>query len=198
MEVTIVVATFGAERWRELAAARAIPSALAQGVPVVAIHGGDSIADARNAALQLVETDWMIYLDSDDELEAGYVEALRRVQTGDLLAPSVRMVVDGIPGEVESLAARNMDTMNPCVIGTAVRRSAIEAVGGWLDEPAWEDWSLFRRIWWTGGIIVHVPDAVYRVHVDPLGRNSTVPDPVTLHRKIRRDHRRRLGPRVAR
>jgi hypothetical protein len=197
MEVTIVVATFGAERWRELAAARAIPSALAQGVPVVAIHGGDSIADARNAALRLVETEWMIYLDSDDELEAGYVEALRRV-SGDLLAPSVRMVVDGIPGEVESLAARNMDTMNPCVIGTAVRRSAIEAVGGWLDEPAWEDWSLFRRIWWTGGSIVHVPDAVYRVHVDPLGRNSTVPDPVTLHRQIRRDHRRRLGPRVAR
>lgn len=198
MEVTIVVATFGAERWRDLAAARAIPSALAQEVPVVAIHGGDSIADARNAALQLVETEWMIHLDADDELEAGYVEALRRVQTGDLLAPSIRTVVDGIPGEVESLAARNMDTLNPCVIGTAVRRSAIEAVGGWLDERAWEDWSLFRRIWWTGGIVVHVPDAVYRIHVDPTGRNSTVPDPVSLHRQIRRDHRRRLGPRVAR
>jgi len=198
VELTIVVATFGETKWIDLAAARAIPSALAQGVPVVSIHGGTSIADARNAALEMVETEWMVHLDADDELEPGYVDALRAAPPGDLLAPSIRLIVDGIPGEVRSLAARDMDHLNPCVIGTAVRRSAIEAAGGWLDEPAWEDWSLFRRIWYVGGMIAEAPDAVYRIHVEPNGRNSTVTDPVTLQRQIRRDHRRRLGPRVAR
>ena len=39
MEVTVVVATYGDRAWLDLALERAVPSAVALGVPVVQVHG---------------------------------------------------------------------------------------------------------------------------------------------------------------
>lgn len=192
MEVTIVIATFGDARWADLAATCALPSALALGAPVVMHHGGKSIAQARNAADELVETEWVCHLDADDELESSYIDAMSQAIAdgrGDLFAPALRLVVDGKSGRAQVLDDRDMDRANPCAIGTVTRIDAIREAGGWWEEPAWEDWSLFRRMWLLGAKVTHVPEAVYRAHVDPAGRNSTVVDGARLSVRIRQSHR---------
>lgn len=189
--MTICVATFGDPKWRLLAEHRAAPNARLQGVPVVTVHGGDTIAEARNVAARFVRTEWIVFLDADDELEPGYIDALA-AGTGDLRAPAVRYVDHMSPTIPDPLvfADRDISTINPCVIGTAIRRTMFDDVGGFWEERAWEDWSLFRRCWLAGATIEHIPAAVYRVHVNQLGRNSTVTDGATLHRQILKSHRR--------
>lgn len=190
MDVAVVVATFGEERWAKLAAARAVVSAIAEHpAEVIVHHGGSSIAETRNTAAARASAEWLCFLDADDELEPGYLAAMgaRQLDRG-LLAPAIREVVDGVPGPARTLDDRNMATMNPCVVGTLIRRELFERAGGFWRERAWEDWSLFRRAWLLGEEIHHVPDAVYRIHVNPAGRNATIDRPRQLHREILRSH----------
>jgi GT2 family glycosyltransferase len=194
MDVAVVVATFGELRWHELAQRRAKVSAeLEQPADLVVFHGGSSIAEARNTAARMTDAPWLCFLDADDELEPGYLAAMgaRQLDRG-LLAPAIREVVDGTPGPARSLGddpRRDIDRgWNPCVVGTLIRREIFELAGGFWREHAWEDWSLFRRAWLLGEPVVHVPDAVYRIHVNPAGRNATVLRPRQLHREILRSH----------
>lgn len=192
MDAAVVVATFGAPEWAERAQRAARSAELAAPAELVVYHGGSSVAEARNTAARQTSAEWLVFLDADDELEPGYLAALAATgHTSGLLAPAVREVVDGIPGEARTLddARRDIDHgWNPCVIGTAIRRATFDAAGGFWPERAWEDWSLFRRAWLLGEPVHHVPDAVYRVHVNPAGRNSTIDRPRELHRQILRSH----------
>jgi glycosyltransferase involved in cell wall biosynthesis len=190
MDVAVIVATFGELRWAELAQRRAKVSAeLEEPADLVVFHGGSSIAEARNTAAAMTSTEWLCFLDADDELEPGYLRAMaaRQLDRG-LLAPAIREVVEGIPGPARVLDDRNMATLNPCVVGTLIRREIFDLAGGFWTERAWEDWSLFRRAWLLGEEVHHVADAVYRVHVNPSGRNGTVLRPRQLHRDIVRSH----------
>lgn len=193
-DVTIIVATFGDPSWRTIAAERAIPSAGPQ-APTIAVHG-NSIAEARNTGAVLAQTEWLIFLDADDELAPGYVDAMLAAG-GDLRAPELHLIraIDSI--EVPDLASRDMAVMNQCPIGTMIRRQRLFDVGGFWEERAWEDWSLFRRCWLDDDVIVHVPGAVYRSFVGRTGRNSTVTDPKSLHREIIASHDRWLSARRA-
>mgnify|MGYP002360989162 CR=1 FL=1 len=173
--VTVCVATFGDESWRELAIRRAIPSAAAE-LPDAILHvHGESLHDARNRCLERVRTEWVIYLDADDELEPGYVGALLNgPETGDLRAPAVRYVPDGVDPDnrrayVPRVAGHRHDCETECleagnylVIGTAVRADLVRAVGGWHDWPVYEDWDLWLRCKRAGATVASVPDAVYR------------------------------------
>lgn len=185
--VAVVVATFGADRWAQLARRRAVPSAEAEQPAELIVEHGETLHQARNDAARRARADWLCFLDADDELEPGYLAALLAA-TGDLRAPSVRYVTPTETPEPISFAGRNIDNMNPCVIGTLIRRDQFHEAGGFWPERAWEDWSLFRRAWLLGAKVEHVPAAVYRVHHDPTGRNSTVDRPHTLRREILRSH----------
>lgn len=196
-DVAIVVATFGADEWRDRAARVAVPSAHAAGAGEVVVVHGATLAAARNAGARQSSAPWLCFLDADDELEPGYLAALCSA-AGELRAPAVRYVTAGEPEpEPVSLAGRNMDRLNPCVVGTLLPRDLFERAGGWWTERAWEDWSLFRRCWLLGATLVHVPEAVYRAHVNPAGRNSTIDRPQQLATEIRRAHARWLATQKA-
>lgn len=181
MDVTIVVATYGTPAWSDLARERAVPSATAQRVPVVHEHG-DTLHGARNAALERVQTEWVIHLDADDELEAGYVTELA-AGTADLRAPAVRYVRDArdvarraaaVPrvwNHFHSCDAECLVDGNYLVVGTAVRAQLVRDVGGWRDFPWSEDWDLWLRCWRAGATIETIPAAVYRAHVRRDSRN---------------------------
>lgn len=196
--VAVVVATFGDEAFAQLARRVAIPSALAQEPDELYVQHGPTLHQARNAGAAAARAEWLCFLDADDELEPGYLVELLGA-AGELRAPSARYVIAGapIPPPV-SFASRNIAHVNPCVIGTLIRRELFEAAGGFWPERAWEDWSLFRRAWLLGASIEHVPSAIYRVNVNPAGRNSTVDRPHTLHREILRSHAAWLNRRKAR
>lgn len=180
---TVVIATYGSDSWRDMAAGAAMSSCVDQGVDVILSHEG-TLAEARNRGAAQARTEWLIFLDADDQLGAGYVSALMSAD-GDLRAPSVSWVRDGVPSAPESLAARDIEQMNPCVIGTAIRLSLFRHLGGFREWPAWEDWALFLAAHRRGAVLTHVPEAVYYATVRADGRNSTVQNPRRLHAQIR-------------
>jgi glycosyltransferase involved in cell wall biosynthesis len=193
LDLTVVVATFGDGWWRELATARAVPSADALDVPVVQVHG-DTLHGARNTGLDMVDTEWVVFLDADDELEPGYLAAMGR-GSADVRAPAVRYVTGGRPapprmpkvaGHTHQCVAACLAWGNWLVVGSAVRAGLVRRVGGWRDFCWSEDWDLWVRCWQVGATIEPVPAAVYRAHVRPGSRNRA-PGRVTkleAHRAI--------------
>lgn len=192
LDVTVTVATFGDQRWLDLALERAIPSAKDQ-ARVVHSHR-QNLADARNTALAQVETEWVIHLDADDELEPGYVEAMAS-GTADVRGPLVRYMLDGhernlwqprVWGHRHDCEASCLGDGNWLVVGSAVRTAMVRNVGGWRDFPWSEDWDLWLRCWKAGATFELVRDAIYRAHVRPDSRNrgATQEAKAAAHRAI--------------
>jgi glycosyltransferase involved in cell wall biosynthesis len=177
VDVTVVVATFGDPDWITLALDRAVPSAERLGVPVLHTHG-TSLHGARNTGLDLVETEWVCFLDADDELEPGYFDAMSQ-GTAALRAPAVRYVTTdrGVPrvptvaGHRHRCGADCLAFGNWLVIGTVAPAALLREVGGFCDWEWSEDWDLWVRCWKAGATVEAVPGAVYRAHVRRDSRN---------------------------
>lgn len=177
---TVCVGTYGEPRWLAMAYQRAIPSAEAEGVEVIHRHA-HTLAKARNEALRLVDTEFAIFLDADDSLEPGYVEAM--VQgSADLRAPLVRYVRDGVEqgaayprvvGHHHLCRAECLEAGNWIAIGACVRVALLREVGGFGEEPIWEDWSAWLRCY-RAGASVEGTEAIYRAYVSGRGRNATL------------------------
>jgi hypothetical protein len=113
---------------------------------------------------------------------------------GDLRAPRLTFFNPETQqlNEPFDLTKRDMNVGNPCVIGTLIRYDMFEEVGGFWNEPAYEDWSLFRRAWLLGATIEHT-DAMYCSIDKPGSRNKQVTDPVKLIREIQYSHEEWYG-----
>lgn len=193
-DVTVVVATFGEEHWRTLAHARAIPSVEALGLPYIHVHG-DTLHGARNAGLDEVTTTHVIHLDADDELEAGYMEAMAASEA-DVRAPAVRYIHTGgsaqtprmprVSGHSHDCVAACLPWGNWLVVGALARAQLLRDVGGWRDFTWSEDWDLWLRCHLAGASIEAVPAAIYRAHVRLGSRNRSASAAVRMaaHRAI--------------
>ncbi len=194
-DVTVLVATFGTDAWRITGERRAC-RLTSHGAPIVHVHA-DTLAEARNLAASRARTGWLCFVDADDDLADGYLPAMVAAD-GDLRAPAlVEVADDGTETTIDLLEPRRdiVTGWNPCPIGTLIGRDLFHDVGGFWDEPAWEDWSLFRRAFLAGASLRHVPGAVYRAHVRPDSRNRTVHQPDQLRAAIIASHRRWLRTR---
>lgn len=175
MDVTVCIGTYGEVKWIEMAR-RAALSVL--GCPVIHVHG-KTLAEARNEAVERAKTEWVIHLDADDKLDAGYVHALSAAD-GDLLVPMVRYIRNGrigrpgfpqVAGHSHDCTADCLEDGNWMVVGTAVRRQMVKDVGGWREWEMYEDWDLFRRCWLAGATATRVPSAHYLAHFRAGSRN---------------------------
>jgi glycosyltransferase involved in cell wall biosynthesis len=192
VDVTVCVATFGDSSWVDLARERAIPS-IPSDLPTVQVHG-DTLHGARNHALSVVGTEWVCFLDADDELEPGYFDAME-AGTAGLRAPMVRYVSRRRPsvpifprvaGHEHHCSALCLAFGNWLVIGTLVRADLARQVGGFRDYPWSEDWDLWVRCVAAGATVEGIPGAVYRAHVRHDSRNRGL-DPTSrmaAHRAI--------------
>jgi glycosyltransferase involved in cell wall biosynthesis len=194
MDVQVIVTTWGHPSWAGMAERVALASTEGLDAHVYHHHEPDaaSAGAARNRAVEICDPlEWICFLDADDRLEAGYLDAMRRsaheyhYDGTVLFAPALRL-----DGEPKVYWGRDiLDGSNPCPIGTLIHRDMFEEAGQFWGEPAWEDWSLFRRAVLVGARICFVPDAVYdasRSH--GAGRNATVVNPRRLRRDIVRSH----------
>ena len=188
MDATIIVATYGNGDWLAVGNDTAQRTEDILQYPVIRVHGGASVAQCRNAGAALADTEWLCFLDAGDYLSFDYFNVMDGIE-GDLFAP--RLVFNygnNVTDEPFDLTQRDIDHGNPCCIGTLIRKEMFDRVGGFWEEPAYEDWSLFRRAWLSGAKIVHT-QAFYYAKVDPHGRNSTVADPIGLIKQIQTSHR---------
>ena len=192
MEVTVVIGTFGDEQYRTWATERAAPS-VPQGVPYVH-HHGESLAESRNAGLELVNTEWVCFLDADDELTPGYFDAMNE-GTADLRAPAVEYTQDGhtqspyvpkVAGHRHACYGECLPSGNWLVIGTVARTELVRSVGGFREFPVYEDWDLWLRCWLARGTVEAIPEAVYRAHVrnDSRNRGPSVKERNKVHHQI--------------
>lgn len=172
--ITVCVCTYGGQEWVDLAYQRAIPS-VPNAVPVRHVHG-ETLAEARNEALEQVRTELVIFLDADDQLEKNYCGAMA-VGTADIRVPLVRYGAEGaaqfprVVGHEHLCSPECLEEGNWIVIGAAARTELLREVGGFRDYPIWEDWDLWLRCYRTGARIGLAPGAVYRADEAP-GRND--------------------------
>ena len=212
LNVSVILATCGERRWVDLAAGRALPSVAAQTCPpseVVVVHDPVGVLhEVRNVGAERATGEWLCFLDADDELAPGYLEAMafrwwwdqnrpEEPPTPTLYAPAVQWCRGEFESTPDLLDDRDIGTINPCAVGTLISRSLFLDVGGFWSWPAWEDWCLFRRCWLVGAAIVHVPGAVYRAHVSDNGRNASPEANRRLHEQITARHCRWVKERAA-
>jgi glycosyltransferase involved in cell wall biosynthesis len=173
--VTIIIPVVGLG-WDELAA-RAQASAEIQGCADVIVSRASSLYAARNLGLE-VETEWLCFLDADDELAPGYCEAMLQAN-GDVIQPATLGVVDGVEDDhcVVIKPAASLRERNHIVIGAFVKTALFRKVGGFDDYPVLEDWALWLKCWRVGASFSVAPEAVYKVHVRSGSRN----DQIALH-----------------
>lgn len=174
-DLTILICAHGEPSWRDLAYSRAYPSASTQALTHVHYEPDATLAQVRNQAAEEASSRWLCFLDADDELDFGYVDAMRRHAHADLLlAPAVKYVN---PKKATAPACLpnepgDMRRVNRCVIGTLIQRNTFLQAGGFKEWPCYEDWDLFLGAHMDGVPIVYVPDAVYKAYVTPGSRNT--------------------------
>lgn len=175
MSVSVVIGTFGdKEKWFPLAE-RATKSAWSQTEPpaqVLHVHG-ETLAIARNRGIEEATSEWLIFLDADDELDPGYIKAMQAAE-GDVRRPrTLGIYPDGTEDDFPvMIPEKRLLDANFIVIGAMVRREMASRVGGFDEYPMSEDWAFWIKVWLEGATITEVPEAIYRVNVVPGSRNS--------------------------
>lgn len=199
--IATVIATYGSEEWRDLAHSRALPSVLAQREnAVVECFHGETLAEARNAGARdanLRAYSHLCFLDADDELAPGYLDAMdasiqpdaagfRPASGRRLYVPMVEYVQGRKRYRPRFPAEVPYETGNWLVIGTVVPTRLFFEVGGFEEFPLYEDWALFARMQKAGAVPVRVPDAVYVAHRRAGSRNHpTKAEKLAAHAAIR-------------
>lgn len=169
---SIILGTYGDVSWREQAEKLAIDTVNMQDydgdrdIEVVQYHG-DTLAQARNRAAEDASGDYLIFLDTGDLLDIGYVAAMDAA-SGDIRRPSVRGFdqqgfID--PQPVMSPRPESLIVKNFIVIGAAVNRRMFLDVRGFSEIPVLEDWELWLKlVCYLGATVVDVPEAVYLIN----------------------------------
>jgi glycosyltransferase involved in cell wall biosynthesis len=172
--VAVLICSYGSRQVWNGYAARALSSVALQSRgpdEVIRIHRS-SLHAARNEAAEMAKTDWICYLDCDDELEPKYLEACLNA-TGDIRYPRVRYCTEGsrqIPNPV-TLNAKPLTEGNFMVVSSLMRREQFLKVGGFPSCQVYEDWILYLKLTYAGSIPHLVGDAVLRAWQRPDGRN---------------------------
>lgn len=163
-----------------------------------------SAGAARNLGLQRVATEYVIFLDADDELHDGALDILRAGITSD---PRLVAYVTSI---VEMDTGRRHRTPRPIAFGLsriptlfafvtsiwslyptqgcAIMRSEwVRDAGGYGDSDLGEDWVLAVSLAFRGAVrLDRRPGRIYRLHRDSLmGEAVAIAQIRSAHRRIR-------------
>lgn len=182
MNVSIIIGTYGEDSWERLAHERALPSAQVQDAfeTLIGHDPEGTVASCRNDLAAEARGDWLCFLDADDELAPGYLQAMRRVfekeRRGDgpplLLTPAVSYVRKNYRRPPMFHQEVSLEFGNWLVVGTLLEKDLFERVGGFPDYPhGFEDWALFAKCWKEGADIKKVPRAVYIAHINPKSKH---------------------------
>ena len=181
MNITVVIPTIAG---REDLLARAIDSVAAQTHAPVLIEVEEDpdrtgAAATRNRALKRVDTEFVAFLDDDDELFPNHLRVCSRFArlTGvDVAYPGYEAVGDdpvgcfGLEFDATLLRRRNF-----IPVTTLCRTEAVRAANGFQEHPdengdPCEDWGLWLAMLERGSTFGHVPQVTWRWHVNGRAR----------------------------
>lgn len=133
---------------------------------------------ARNRGMRAAHTDFVHFLDSDDTIDAGYIDALR-MHAGKadvVLGPYRRVSTDGTvfdescyPAALASTRALAAYLKRPTQTGAFLwRRAFLESIGGWDETLAiYQDAELtFRALLATDAIAIAETDGLFAFWLD--------------------------------
>lgn len=203
IDVTVVVATHGSGNWKYMGD-QAAHSALETGAKVVRVHlQQGTVAEARNAGLAQVTTEWVVFLDADDALDPDYFERVK--PTADVMATQIKYrhsyqpmmpkvwQHENIRGKLHAgyCSADCLIDGNWVHIGAIVRTDAVRSIGGFKEYPVYEDWALFLELQQAGYTFDRAMDSVYLagIRLNDSHRNSSLPliERNKIHERIYRD-----------
>jgi glycosyltransferase involved in cell wall biosynthesis len=171
------------------------------GVEVVTQENAGA-SEARRAALQHVKTDFVIFLDADDEVNAVGVEAsMALLQRDSTLAVAAGRVIGVDPNGKRRLLPRAYETVEPTSLLTqgfgpwppaaaVMRRAALQAAEE-LELPALrtryaEDYELIIRLSLIGPVVMH--DEVSAIYALYSGKSSAYAGPALRDKELIREH----------
>lgn len=205
MNVSILIATRGDSQWATLARNRAVPSAERQ--PALEVihrhfHYNMSLAGARNALAEEAVGERLLFLDADDELADGYVDAMQHTlddhygvggaRTSPVLLVPALQQVDTSGHWIGQAAVpawhRPLIDVNCACIGTVWPAGLFRDIGGFKEWPIYEDWEIVMRAAVSGARLVAVPRAVYLATVSPQSRNQDQRYAETTYTRIRSEY----------
>jgi glycosyltransferase involved in cell wall biosynthesis len=137
------------------------------GVTVLRLPENIGLSRVRNLAASQTTTEWIVFLDADDWLEATYVEeahrALARKPDVDVLVPDMALVRgDRRPRVVKSHVPRDWRGLlkrNTIAQTSFVRRELVLRLGGYDPALDFEDWDFWVRVLKSGGRFARLPGA---------------------------------------
>jgi glycosyltransferase involved in cell wall biosynthesis len=187
LSISVIVPTFGDDERYDLFADVALRSVGMQSAqPHELFHArGATLAEARNGGARQATGEWLLFLDADDALEQGYIDAMQAMIATTLTRSDARWFLlqpatrgwypDGtLDDEMVMIPPKpSLRDGNHLVVSTLIPRQLFFDAGGFWDEPQAEDWSLFLRLSALGAVPVPVPDAVLNVYQNPESRNRT-------------------------
>jgi hypothetical protein len=178
--VTVCLATIPQRRGLLL---RALESVEAQtvrpdAVVVVCDHGREGAGRTKTRALEQARTEWVTFLDDDDQMFPHHVELLldhARESGADVVYSSAEVVTPdgrvlpneegwgryGLPFDPQRLREISY-IQTPALMKTSVARS----VGGFAaaGDSTCDEWNMYRAILAAGGAFSHLPRRTWRWH----------------------------------
>lgn len=173
--ITLVIPTI---QGREALLDRAVRSAQQQSLPCTILIEFDAnregAAAARNRALAKVETEWVAFLDDDDELKPHHLRACARharLTGADVVYPGYDTVGEdpvncfGISFDPVLLRRRNYIPVTTLCRTDLVRRVGFREHPDERGDPC-EDWGLWLGLLDLGATFSHLPQRTWIWHVD--------------------------------
>jgi glycosyltransferase involved in cell wall biosynthesis len=146
--------------------------ARARGVRVLTMPQRSGAGQARNVGISAAHTDWVAFLDSDDEWEPDHLKLLLHASRNHVLVCAPAQTTSGraignVTGRQVLLTPGRLLVPGDAIVtsGTMVRRSVLEAVGGFGTLIHAEDLDLWLRVLERGsGVATNTCTVLYHQH----------------------------------
>ncbi len=152
-------------------------------------NGG--LSSARNAGVELAQTDWVLFFDADDVLDPAWIQqavgAISRDPDLDWVSPLVRYFETDPEAPTGGWVPYGADATNRDLLpalniggagaGSMIRTQAVRDVGGYDEEwTTYEDWDLWCALAGAGrrGTVVPSFGLRYRIRPDSMYRTEAV------------------------
>ena len=163
----------------------AVAERLARGDPAIrVIHQANAgVASARNTAIERSRTEFVTFLDADDELDPEYLrmmdEFIGAYPGYDIYHSNLRILApDGSESLFSDCAVVTSfdlgDLLKECVIGigATMRTSSLRGLGGFRSGIHCEDYDLWLRALADGQRAIYLPSPLYLYHQEHAIRRS--------------------------